>query len=505
MGGRKLTFFDACAGIGCFHHGMAAAGFECVGAAELDERLQVEYPKAFKLDPKRMFGNLHGVTKTDEWKAVREEMLGCVLTAGFPCQPFSKSGGQLGKKHKEGTVFEALMEVVKDLNCSGILFENVENLTGDRHKGTFEEMKLRLGKEFEFTCNKLSPDQIGIPQHRQRWFIFGIRRKKGQKGYESERLKSLITDAVDEVRKEPISLKKDILTPSQMGKGQKMTEVEEKALSVWDTYMGWLAQHPEIDGTPSPFWGMEMLHDYSIDDIQEALKSRGGKALKSTTLVELIHPNVSTSEAKKKAREYKKKTGHSAVRNLPPYLWDLDTRKEPYPEWKVTYISNSNEHIRQIKAELKANGKSREFTAWKKALEALDPTFQKFEWHIKERPIHSEKTTVERRLKHRLEGRLIQFRPSGIRVSKGTRHPALVAIGQVPVVGKYLKRPRWQTLTQLQSIPPDFVRRNEALFGVTSQSGASGEPIKRLGNAVNVGLVHCLAKVLNDELDQQAL
>lgn len=307
MGGRKLTFFDACAGIGCFHHGMAAAGFECVGAAELDKRLQVEYPKAFKLDSKRMFGNLHDVTKTDEWKAVREEMLGCVLTAGFPCQPFSKSGGQLGKKHEEGTVFEALMEVVKDLNCSGILFENVENLTGERHKATFEEMKLRLGKEFEFTCEKLSPDQIGIPQHRQRWFIFGIRRKKGLKGYESERLKSLITDAIDEARKEPIDLKRDILTPSQMGKGQKMTEVEMKALSIWDTYMGWLAQYPEIGGTPSPFWGMEMLYDYSIEDIQEALKNRGGKALRSTTLAELVFPNFNSSEAKKKAKAYKRK------------------------------------------------------------------------------------------------------------------------------------------------------------------------------------------------------
>jgi DNA (cytosine-5)-methyltransferase 1 len=406
----------------------------------------------------------------------------------------------LGKKHKEGTVFEALMEVVKDLNCSGILFENVENLTGERHKATFEEMKLRLGKEFEFTCEKLSPDQIGIPQHRQRWFIFGIRRKKGLKGYESERLKSLITDAIEDAREEPINLKRDILTPGQMGKGQKITKVELKALTAWDTYMHWLAQYPEIGGTPSPFWGMEMLYDYSIDDIQEALKNRGGKALRSTTLAELTYPNVSSSNAKKKAREYKKKTGHSVVRNLPPYLWDLDTRKEPYPDWKVTYISNSNEHIRQIKAELKANGKSREFTAWKKAIEALDPTFQKFEWHIKERPLHSKKTTVERRLKHRLEGRLIQFRPSGIRVSKGTRHPALVAIGQVPVVGTYLKRPRWQTLAQLQSIPPDFVRRNDALFGATSQSGASGEPIKRLGNAVNVGLVRCLAEVLRGQL-----
>ena len=79
MSSAALRFFDACAGIGCFHHGMVKAGFTCVGAAELDERLQKEYPKAFGLDPSRMFGNLHEVTETERWKAARDEMHGCLF------------------------------------------------------------------------------------------------------------------------------------------------------------------------------------------------------------------------------------------------------------------------------------------------------------------------------------------------------------------------------------------------------------------------------------------
>ena len=141
MSSAALRFFDACAGIGCFHHGMVKAGFTCVGAAELDERLQKEYPKAFGLDSSRMFGDLHEVTKTEKWKSVREKMHGCVLTAGFPCQPFSKSGTQLGPEHAEGTVFGALVVILEDLECPAFILENVENLTGEKHAKTFDDMR----------------------------------------------------------------------------------------------------------------------------------------------------------------------------------------------------------------------------------------------------------------------------------------------------------------------------------------------------------------------------
>jgi len=495
MEGRKLTFFDACAGIGCFHHGMEAAGFECVGAAELDERLQVEYPKAFKLDSKRMFGNLHDVTKTEKWKAVRKEMQGCVLTAGFPCQPFSKSGGQLGKKHKEGTVFEALMDIVDDLDCSGVLLENVENLTGDRHKDTFLEMrKVLTGKGFELAYGKYSPHQIGIPQHRQRWFIMGIRLPDGLEGYESTALKKMMEEVVLEKGKmQNIVLAKDILQPSKMGKGIPLTAVELKALTVWDTYLDWLSKYEDAGSTPSPFWAMELFYDYDMNEIQTLLEKRKGRPLTKKQLASIACPEL-------KGREYRRANKETIARKLPPYLWDLDVRKEVYPDWKVTYINNSRKHLDQLQSVLVKNKQKTAFTKWKQQLSKLDPTFQKFEWHIKEDPTPANHKSVEDRLKHRLDGRLIQFRPSGIRVSSGLRHPALVAIGQVPVVGRYLKRPRWQTLAALQSIPEQFVKKNSALFGSSSRSGVSGEPIKRLGNAVNVGLVESLAQLLNERL-----
>jgi site-specific DNA-cytosine methylase len=156
--------------------------------------------------------------------------------------------------------------------------------------------------------------------------------------------------------------------------------------------------------------------------------------------------------------------------------------------------------LMKIKDWLISEGRESEWSTWSSELMTQDATFQKFEWHVREPPIESKSLDDTTRVKKRFKGRLIQFRPSGVRVSKGIRHPALVAIGQVPVVGHWLKRPNWKTLAKLQSIPEDFVKNNKRLFGDSSESGNSGEPIKRLGNAVNVHLVYVIASVIRKEL-----
>jgi len=484
MEGRKLTFFDACAGIGCFHHGMAAAGFECVGAAELDERLQVEYPKAFKLDSKRMFGNLHDVTKTEEWKAVRKEMQGCVLTAGFPCQPFSKSGDQLGKKHKEGTVFEALMEVVKDLNCSGILFENVENLAGKKHKKTFEEMRAVLCKEgFNIAYQKASPHHIHVPQHRQRWFILGVRTDGNSKGIESKDLNRIMEQDIEKYAESntPKALIGEFFPLKELRKGSSITSPERDALLIWDTYLGWLNENKKL-ALPSTMWGMEVEDAYSIDYYQKCLDERNGKPLLKMQLVEGLRDSF-----KRKAKAKKMTKAQIVKELLPPYLKDLATRTKPYKEFKPRHINTSRTQLMSMKKWLLSEGRSDEWKAWERNLLGVIPSYQKLEWNIKDRPSSTTHQNDGQRLRTRFGKYLIQFRSSGIRVARSDRHPALVAIGQVPVVGKYLKRPPWNTLSRLQSIPRDFVHQNDSFFLPESHA------VMRLGNAVNVDLVSCFS------------
>ena len=76
---------------------------------------------------------------------------------------------------------------------------NVENLTGEKHAKTFDDMRTILrGMSYDIAFGKYSPDQIGIPQHRQRWFIIGIKRNDELEGSENEVLLENMDAAIQE-------------------------------------------------------------------------------------------------------------------------------------------------------------------------------------------------------------------------------------------------------------------------------------------------------------------
>jgi len=495
MSADERRFFDACAGIGCFHHGMKKAGFVCVGAAEWNERLRKEYPKAFGLETSRMFGDLHALTDRKEWKDVRKEMMHCVLTAGFPCQPFSKSGPQLGVEHAEGTVFGALVEILLDLKCPGFILENVENLTGPQHKKTFEGMKeVLMNEHYNIAVGKYSPDQIGVPQNRQRWFILGIKRNDLMKGIEDGILLSDMNNAVlsPATPHRQLDLLGDILTTKSMRRGSEITNAEREALLVWDQYLGWMVENKELE-LPSTMWGMEAKNAYDFQQIQSALKCRKNRPILKSQLLDALKGHRKNQAIKRKM------TKSQIVENyLPPYLDDLVKRTKVYPDWKEKHIVRSRKQMLSTKQWLSNEGRINEWKEWYNRLTNGIDSYQKLEWNVDgARPSRTTHSDDTKRLKTRFQNYLIQFRPSGVRVAKQNRHPALVRIGQVPVVGKYLRRPSWQTLTKLQSIPDDFVKNNSRLFG------HNGEAIKRLGNAVNVNLIILLSNQLNHHLKER--
>ena len=190
------SFFDACAGIGCFHLGIVnsapSVNYRCLGMAEEDSRLRKLYLKNFKGDFQN-FGDVHILSGTKARETTNEEKefkkwvdlvvpKGALLTAGFPCQPFSKSGEQKGVNDSmRGTVFYSLLKMLEDKNFSGFILENVDNLSGPNHREDFKLMIEALGRNYHVTHFVESPHNMDGDysiQHRQRVFIVGLNKKQ---------------------------------------------------------------------------------------------------------------------------------------------------------------------------------------------------------------------------------------------------------------------------------------------------------------------------------------
>ena len=471
MSGGKPGFFDGCAGIGCFHLGMKGH-FNCVGAAEWDEGLQQRYPRVFLLEPSRMFGTVHGLIDTPQWIAARDEMRGAVMVAGFPCTPFSKSGKQSGKKHEEGTVFWSLLEMMDDLECPAFIFENVTNMLGKNHELVWTEMRKELlMRGYSIDWEKIRATDVGVPQNRNRVFIVGKREKVPTERAFFRRQFEEIKTADYEI----IGLL-DLLGKSVF-RGTPLSDSHSEALIHWERYLGWLEERGKmglIQSIAKPLWAMEAWHGdmndegfYDIEKLQKIIDDNNGGGLSESQLRSCM-PNAPVGI---KLEEI--------VELLPPYFRKvtLGTGKN-YPE-RAIFAMNSRLHMEEVRESVGVA-----FDEWVDDLRKLDPSFQKFEWHIgRQLPRRSGATNPARRIQTRFGEHLVQFRSSGIRVSRSSRWPTMVAIGQVPYAGNKLLQPNWRTLALLQSIPSEFIDENEDLFG------GKNEAVKRLGNAVNVEIV----------------
>ena len=104
-----MKFIDLFAGLGGFHAALATLGHECVFASELDPELRALYEINFPDARGRVFGDIrHPAVK-------RQIPAHDILCAGFPCQPFSKSGGQQGLNDPtRRTLYPDLLEIQED-------------------------------------------------------------------------------------------------------------------------------------------------------------------------------------------------------------------------------------------------------------------------------------------------------------------------------------------------------------------------------------------------------
>lgn len=199
---NNLRFIDLFAGIGGFHIALSRYNASCVFASEKD-KYAIETYKYNHLHTDEERKLLHGdITKIEGHEVPEHD----ILCAGFPCQPFSISGNQLGFDDARGTMF---FEVIKILNVrrpSIVFLENVSNLKRHAEGRTLETMKLEL-ENLGYTVfyDVLNASDFGVPQSRKRiYFVAFHKRLNVQRfsfpkplGIETH-LRDILDDNVDE-------------------------------------------------------------------------------------------------------------------------------------------------------------------------------------------------------------------------------------------------------------------------------------------------------------------
>lgn len=153
------------------------------------------------------------------------------------------------------------------------------------------------------------------------------------------------------------------------------------------------------------------------------------------------------------------------------YYFHHNAKKDD-PEWKKDFIRKNKDLYRRNKIFI---------DKWMEQyndLESWIPTHRKFEWQ------------AGTKIDSIWEG-LIQMRPSGIRVKTPTCFPALVAMVQIPIIGRYKRRLTVREAARLQSFPDTFIPNR-----------SDQQAYKQFGNAVNVEVIKkCAEKLFDINID----
>ena len=448
----KYKFIDLFAGLGGFHLALEELGHKCVFASELRPELQKLYAENFPGTP--IYGD---ITKIPVDKIPSHD----ILCAGFPCQPFSQAGKRLGFSEDRGNLFNNIMEILEFHRPKYVFLENVQNLKNHDNGNTWKVINETLSTLYDIKETILSPHQFGTPQHRFRIYIVGRLKSesitKPLEGFdfpEPKHYECDIKTIVDESAKDFMHLRNDT----------------RNHLSIWQEFLDELYKHGRKLPT-FPIWAMEFGASYEFEELAPAFQSINQLKNKKGKLGVIVK-----GSSVKECLSY-----------LPNYA--ITNKNKKFPAWKIQFIKRNREFYEQHKEWL---------DSWLPNIKTFENSHQKFEWNCG----HEENPTIF--------NKIIQFRPSGIRVKKPTYSPALVlTTTQIPIFP-------WINL------PNESLSGDEGLKGryMTKEEAASLQGMQRLknypetipaafkafGNAVNVDLVKKIAeKLINHEPNRKSI
>lgn len=434
----RFTFSDLFAGIGGFHAALHAAGGEWVFASEIDPDARAVYDWNW-LRPVRerartakqaarfqVSGDI--VPLTDPEVTVPHAD---VLAAGFPCQPFSKSGFQRGIAETRGTLFWNIARILQDERTrpSVVLLENVRNLAGPRHRDTtfrtivttLRQLGYRTADQPAVFSPHLLPRELGgRPQVRERVFILahyiGIDAAHDLDNFDEPIVSPKTLDLDWSKQRWDLASDLPLQPDTEVDVKYNLESAELKMIDTWDALLTEVAERLEpAERLPGfPIW---------YDDFR------------------------SVSEAE-------------------DMILAAELREEPYPSWKRDFIRKNAVFYEQHHVVIKK---------YAPLLDSFPPSRRKFEWQAgPHRP---------------LSETVMHFRPSGIRCKRPDYVPALVAITQTSILGDRRRLTPRET-ARLQGLPDwfEFTQTDATGRGPVRQRDAAS--YKQMGNGVNVGAAY---------------
>lgn len=420
-GNCRLKFVDLFSGLGGFHAALSRLGHECVFASEIDTKLRDLYQANFGVRP---FADIRQC-----WEDVPSHD---ILCAGFPCQPFSKAGSQLGFKCPEsGDLFEYILHIIDRHTPKFLIFENVPNILRHADGETWARIRDSLvERDYSVDFKELSPHLIGVPQIRYRAFI--VAWMGNSKDFDWPELISTEED-----------LHLSTVLDERPNDADNLSARHIEYLEVWEEFLGLVGDDAKM---PSfPIWAMEFGATYPYQKRNPSAYSRRYLARFNGVFGEPLSG----------------KTKKQQMVELPPYA-----RGEiPFPRWKVRFIQQNRDFYATHEARLRN---------WLPKVSAFPPSFQKLEWNWQAGT-------------RSVWDKLIQFRASGIRVKNPATAPSLVALttSQVPIVAS---ERRYMTIRECA--------RLQSLGDLACLPTIKTRAFRALGNAVNADVAHLVSREL---------
>lgn len=177
---KKLKVVSLFCGCGGLDMGFAKAGFDIVWSNDLDKFAVQTYNENF--EHKALCCDINDVD-------LNTIPIHDVLIGGFPCQPFSMMGKEMGFEDRRGMLFFRFIDIIENQKERGntpkvIVLENVRRLMTHDNGNTFKKIKETLNDAgYTVIPQLINSADFGVPQTRRRYFLVCFADEKNAEKY----------------------------------------------------------------------------------------------------------------------------------------------------------------------------------------------------------------------------------------------------------------------------------------------------------------------------------